>query len=116
MRGDITRLTIPAIKNYLPSSVNPDARDWMEHGLVAGQISDASLVLQGDLDEFPFNDSPGAGDFRIAGRYRSEEHTSELQSLMRNSYAVLCLKKKKQNTVYTTQDKNAQNKQIKQQT
>src|SRR3546814_7834806 len=26
---------------------------------------------------------------------RSEEHTSELQSLMRNSYAVLCLKKKK---------------------
>ncbi|AEC19972.1 hypothetical protein PT7_1432 [Pusillimonas sp. T7-7] len=69
MRGDITRLAIPAIKNYLPSSVNPDARDWMEHGLVAGQISDASLVLQGDLDEFPFNDSPGAGDFRIAGRY-----------------------------------------------
>src|SRR3546814_6258224 len=26
--------------------------------------------------------------------YRSEEHTSELQSLMRNSYAVFCLKKK----------------------
>src|SRR3546814_6015053 len=32
---------------------------------------------------------------------RSEEHTSELQSLMRNSYAVFCLKKKKnyQNTI-----------------
>src|SRR3546814_6928094 len=30
--------------------------------------------------------------------YRSEEHTSELQSLMRISYAVFCLKKKKQNT------------------
>src|SRR3546814_3697130 len=29
------------------------------------------------------------------GRNRSEEHTSELQSLMRNSYAVFCLKKKK---------------------
>src|SRR3546814_5887495 len=29
---------------------------------------------------------------------RSEEHTSELQSLMRNSYAVFCLKKKKNNT------------------
>src|SRR3546814_7612959 len=28
-------------------------------------------------------------------RVRSEEHTSELQSLMRNSYAVFCLKKKK---------------------
>src|SRR3546814_3682277 len=30
-----------------------------------------------------------------SGRSRSEEHTSELQSLMRNSYAVFCLKKKK---------------------
>src|SRR3546814_7977465 len=34
----------------------------------------------------------------LAGRRRSEEHTSELQSLMRISYAVFCLiKKKKQN-------------------
>src|SRR3546814_5511237 len=31
-----------------------------------------------------------------AGALRSEEHTSELQSLMRISYAVFCLKKKKQ--------------------
>src|SRR3546814_10589388 len=30
---------------------------------------------------------------------RSEEHTSELQSLMRISYAVFCLKKKKQNSM-----------------
>src|SRR3546814_1746306 len=30
--------------------------------------------------------------------WRSEEHTSELQSLMRISYAVFCLKKKKTNT------------------
>src|SRR3546814_1594649 len=32
-----------------------------------------------------------------AGNPRSEEHTSELQSLMRISYAVFCLKKKKKN-------------------
>src|SRR3546814_10546843 len=32
------------------------------------------------------------------GPMRSEEHTSELQSLMRISYAVFCLKKKKQDT------------------
>src|SRR3546814_7912545 len=31
---------------------------------------------------------------RAAGDLRSEEHTSELQSLMRISYAVFCLKKK----------------------
>src|SRR3546814_9531981 len=33
---------------------------------------------------------------RSAQAVRSEEHTSELQSLMRNSYAVFCLKKKKE--------------------
>src|SRR3546814_1971507 len=32
---------------------------------------------------------------------RSEEHTSELQSLMRNSYAVYCLNKKKTTQTYT---------------
>src|SRR3546814_6631341 len=54
-----------------------------------------------------------AGDDEVAGltelneiaqeTLRSEEHTSELQSLMRISYAVFCLKKKKKaNTVLTT--------------
>src|SRR3546814_16616888 len=39
---------------------------------------------------------PVSSHCRIAGasRVRSEEHTSELQSLMRISYAVFCLKKK----------------------
>src|SRR3546814_7779424 len=36
-----------------------------------------------------------------AASIRSEEHTSELQSLMRISYAVFCLKKKKINTIPT---------------
>src|SRR3546814_10388835 len=42
--------------------------------------------------------------FREAEAIRSEEHTSELQSLMRNSYAVFCLKKKKHNHTKTKLD------------
>src|SRR3546814_4198248 len=38
---------------------------------------------------------PGRGPARTRGGERSEEHTSELQSLMRISYAVFCLKQKK---------------------
>src|SRR3546814_3978653 len=38
-------------------------------------------------------------DARLAAGKRSEEHTSELQSLMRISYAVLRLKKKKKNNI-----------------
>src|SRR3546814_2537639 len=43
-----------------------------------------------------------AQDHRQGQPLRSEEHTSELQSLMRISYAVFCLKKKKDNTDNTT--------------
>src|SRR3546814_4521640 len=39
--------------------------------------------------------------FQRARIWRSEEHTSELQSLMRISYAVFCLKKKKQSSTNT---------------
>src|SRR3546814_10753299 len=42
------------------------------------------------------------------GCFRSEEHTSELQSLMRISYAVFCLKKKK-----NTHNKHYQNRHTK---
>src|SRR3546814_9455238 len=42
-----------------------------------------------------FHDAPGAVTVVGMQRKRSEEHTSELQSLMRISYAVFCLKKKK---------------------
>src|SRR3546814_8215096 len=40
-------------------------------------------------------DTRGHGLYRDLADDRSEEHTSELQSLMRSSYAVFCLKKKK---------------------
>src|SRR3546814_3088788 len=53
----------------------------VERDHVPGQPVEATSVL-GDRD-------------RLEGAVRSEEHTSELQSLMRNSYAVFCLKKKK---------------------
>src|SRR3546814_2245261 len=50
--------------------------------------------------------SAGFNDLRIGAglrRFISEEHTSELQSLMRISYAVFCLKKKKiQHTIMNT--------------
>src|SRR3546814_2940109 len=43
---------------------------------------------------------------------RSEEHTSELQSLMRISYAVFCLKKKKKHSINVQHTISMQNTQI----
>src|SRR3546814_4859279 len=56
---------------------------------------------RGDVRPFErAGDDPRLGivgqDAAVPYPERSEEHTSELQSLMRNSYAVFCLKKKKQ--------------------
>src|SRR3546814_9281252 len=81
-----------------------DAVDVADRDAVAGGgvfAVDADAALSGDQ----ISVAPGTqviGD-AVAGlhrrcRDRSEEHTSELQSLMRISYAVFCLKKKKQHT------------------
>src|SRR3546814_5235776 len=55
-----------------------------------GDARRAALGYAAALDAAPANEL-------VAIRTRSEEHTSELQSLMRISYAVFCLKKKKKN-------------------
>src|SRR3546814_1680831 len=53
------------------------------------------------------DEAEGAAEIRADAieyaRDRSEEHTSELQSLMRNSYAVFCLKKKKTDEIQAKQ-------------
>src|SRR3546814_5356272 len=51
-----------------------------------------SLILGVAAFLWPFSATIAAT--LIIGAFRSEEHTSELQSLMRSSYAVFCLKKK----------------------
>src|SRR3546814_8221942 len=62
-----------------------------------------------DLPDFVYFDhsihiNKGVGCSSCHGRVRSEEHTSELQSLMRISYAVFCLKKKNKQKKHHTND------------
>src|SRR3546814_6220079 len=61
---------------------------------------DAVGMIVGDRGEARFGGLIGA--VAAQHRRRSEEHTSELQSLMRSSYAVFCLKKKKTTTPHST--------------
>src|SRR3546814_5319880 len=78
-------------------------RSPMLAGLPASRIEE-------QMREFASGGKPGVLMRQIAKGYspevvhaRSEEHTSELQSLMRISYAVFCLKKKIKKITYTTQ-------------
>src|SRR3546814_10187175 len=52
---------------------------------------------------------PILGRSPISAILRSEEHTSELQSLMRISYAVFCLNKKKENNIMYYRHINSRN-------
>src|SRR3546814_7142997 len=63
---------------------------------VGGAISTLPnpIAMRGHTDSLPYNPRPGTPQGMNNWILRSEEHTSELQSLMRISYAVLCLKKK----------------------
>src|SRR3546814_4886724 len=81
-----------------------DVGKRLEHALVKGidayVVEDTEEARQSaarpiEVIEGPLMDGMNVvGDLFGSGKMRSEEHTSELQSLMRISYAVLCLKKK----------------------
>src|SRR3546814_2706292 len=59
-------------------------------------VKDSTISGQGLADYIVTFRKPGENAEPVSGR--SEEHTSELQSLMRSSYAVFCLKKKNTKT------------------
>src|SRR3546814_8716795 len=63
---------------------------WTAEMATAG-LATGELLVEGD---FTFASGAAAARQLLDRANRSEEHTSELQSLMRISYAVFCLKKK----------------------
>src|SRR3546814_6395946 len=73
-------------------SVTFDMKDYrdLDHGYAATIHKAQGMTV----DRVQMLATPG-GNSHLAYVGRSEEHTSELQSLMRISYAVFCLKKKK---------------------
>src|SRR3546814_5993563 len=79
-----------------PAQLSPRRSDPFRHLLIHGSSLHSTSILV-----------VGCNNERRAGHEpRSEEHTSELQSLMRISYAVFCLKKKnKKNNITYKQPK-----------
>src|SRR3546814_1781357 len=78
--------------------VRPEYKEYsLSHALSdfeSKKISDGQLIYISGYLTFG-DDKHNLWGNEEGYKYRSEEHTSELQSLMRISYAVFCLKKKK---------------------
>src|SRR3546814_6072887 len=94
------------------SVVGPEAWEawaWRLPFILSLLLLVVSLYMRLKLRESPvFKAMKEAGETSanpLKESFRSEEHTSELQSLMRISYAVFCLKKK---TIKMTQEKKTQ--------
>src|SRR3546814_7179056 len=85
-----------------------DRRDDHAHHARGGKEDDVDLGMIEEPEEMLPKQRIAAARRVEKGPVRSEEHTSELQSLMRISYAVFCLKKNtkltRKNTIYI-QDK-----------
>src|SRR3546814_6539244 len=78
-----------ALKGAVAAHLAEGGRRIFRHDLDADRPLDPLLDMEsGDGEGRVF------GVCALAEGWRSEEHTSELQSLMRTSYAVFCLKKK----------------------
>src|SRR3546814_3314344 len=84
-------------------NASKDVRDPVLAAGVSGKqftraltVDDAAKLKAGDVVQLQWFSVDGPKS-RILKSLRSEEHTSELQSLVRISYAVFCLKKKKNN-------------------
>src|SRR3546814_1506818 len=77
---------------------NIDLRNHRGPGRIlhVGAAFDAKSTLRTGVEGLLVGLAIDPADGSVWGADRSEEHTSELQSLMRISYAVFCLKKKKQ--------------------
>src|SRR3546814_5025307 len=92
MPGEPVRVERPARRRL----VFRDAPAWIAEGAMCAASPQPCQILMdiAGVGELPIEDGGKASLVRheIA---RSEEHTSELQSLMRISYAVFCLTKKK---------------------
>src|SRR3546814_9985082 len=90
-----TRSTPPSPGPQLPLTLRypPDQRLDTFVGAAAGAIEQLQALADGGSDDWLYLAGPG-GVGKTHLLLRSEEHTSELQSLMRISYAVFCLKKK----------------------
>src|SRR3546814_9329425 len=79
---------------------NDDRLDKLFMRLLEAPVPGEAQQIEGEIWHIWMQSDDGAINGLMRDGVRSEEHTSELQSLMRISYAVFCLKKK--NRIYHT--------------
>jgi uncharacterized protein (TIGR02099 family) len=67
LTGKLTRADAHYVSRYIPLVVGKDGRDWLDRAFIAGQSSDVTLRLKGDLDDFPFADGRN-GVFQVTAK------------------------------------------------
>lgn len=65
LAADFSLANAAAINNYLPGKIlDDDLNNWLRHAFIGGQLTSGKAILQGNLNDFPFDN--GTGKFMIS--------------------------------------------------
>ncbi|HXV12218.1 MAG TPA: YhdP family protein [Burkholderiales bacterium] len=67
LTGRLTRAEARHLPLYIPLTISKGTREWLDTAVIAGESTDVSLRVKGDLDDFPFEQGSG-GIFQVVAK------------------------------------------------
>ena len=71
VQGAVYQLNAERLFKYLPASIDQDTRQWFQTGITQGLFPQVTFLLNGKMDEFPFNQPGSTGRFQLNGPFNN---------------------------------------------
>ncbi len=81
LQGSMGRFNVAALHRYLPKELDAEVRDYVRQSIIAGNASNITYRLKGDLDKFPFT-SPEHGEFVVSAKLQDVDFAYAPVALM----------------------------------
>lgn len=70
INGSLSRFDLSRLHHYMPATVGQDVIGWMKEAFKSGLVPQASFVVRGQVDEFPFEKPGSSGVFTLDGTFQ----------------------------------------------
>lgn len=71
LQGSLSQVDATRLYKYLPVSVDRDTRQWFHDSIAKGLFPQVTFLVNGNLDDFPFNAPGSTGRFQLNGPFRN---------------------------------------------
>ena len=71
LQGSLNQVDATRLYKYLPVSIERDTRQWFHDSITQGLFPQVSFLVNGNLDEFPFNTPGSTGRFQLNGPFKN---------------------------------------------